>query len=156
MNSVSLVSTLIFVITSTPALADDAIVDKNLGLSKTSVYDSPSHTPYHYAEQFPGGSERLPRAYLNAPPQIPHNIEPFIPIKANNNMCLGCHNQPDNMGKIVKGQPTAMPKSHYTDLRNAPNEMQKQPIGARFVCTQCHVPQANVKPLVENTFNKKP
>jgi cytochrome c-type protein NapB len=40
-----------------------------------------------------------------------------------------------------------MPKEHY-----ASSEMDEL-AGARFNCTQCHVPQSNAAPLVESTFH---
>ena len=129
------------------------VKDSSLGLSKTSVNDSPVSEKFNYSEKFPGSSNVLPRAYTGAPPQIPHNIEAFLPVSAKNNACKMCHHNPANQGKKIKGQATAMPVSHYTDLRHAPGKVTTELIGARYVCTQCHVPQANVKPLVTNTFN---
>jgi cytochrome c-type protein NapB len=55
-------------------------------------------------------------------------------------------------GKKAKGAPTPMPPSHYTDMRNAPGTVAGKLIGSRYVCTQCHAPQASVKPLVGKTF----
>lgn len=131
----------------------NAIPDTDLGLSKTSVFDTPEPQTISYSDKFPGTSTVFPRAYLNAPPQIPHNIENFKPITASNNACMGCHNNPSMRGKeITKGMPTPMPESHYTDLRHKPGVVREQIVEARYVCTQCHVPQANVDTLVENTF----
>jgi len=134
--------------------AGQGVADRDLGLSKTDVNDSPAPDSFHYSDKFPGSSDVLPRAYPGAPPQIPHNIESFIPVTAKNNMCKGCHDNPAMMGKKVKGMATAIPASHYTDVRHAPGKMGKELVGARYVCTQCHVPQANAKALVENTFSK--
>jgi len=128
------------------------IPDQDLGLSKTSVFETPQPQAFGYPEQFPGTSNVLPRAYLNAPPQIPHNIESFLPVGKDHNMCLQCHNRPDQQGTVVEHQPTPIPKSHYTDLRFSPDKTTNTLIGARFICTQCHVPQAQVKALIENTF----
>ncbi|MDH5547434.1 MAG: nitrate reductase cytochrome c-type subunit [Gammaproteobacteria bacterium] len=71
-----------------------------------------------------------------------------------NNMCQGCHHNPGMIGQKIKGMPTSIPQSHYTDLRNTSEVQIKTPVGARYVCTQCHVPQANVQPLVGNTFQE--
>lgn len=129
------------------------VADKDIGLSKSSVFDTPSPTAFSYSEASPGSGNTLPRAYADAPPQIPHSIRGFTPVTARNNLCVGCHNNPAMWGKKkVKGVPTPMPQSHYTDMRNAPGDVTKKLIGARFVCTQCHVPQAGVQPLVDNTF----
>jgi len=125
----------------------------DMGLSKTSVLEAPQPQPFSYPEQFPGTSNVLPRAYLNAPPQIPHDIESFLPVSKDHNMCLQCHNRPDQQGKVAEHQPTPIPASHYTDLRFAPDKVTHSLIGARYICTQCHVPQAQAKVLVNNTFN---
>lgn len=142
------------VLALTGSISAAEMEDSSLGLSKTSVNDSPASEKFHYAESFPGTGAVLPRSYQDAPPQIPHNIESFIPVTASNNMCKQCHNLPDMIGKErVKGMPTPIPASHYTDRRFSPDKMGKELVGARTVCTQCHVPQANVKPLVENAFS---
>jgi len=38
------------------------------------------------------------------------------------------------------------------DLRSSSDKMSDSVVGARFNCTQCHVPQSGAPPLVENTF----
>ena len=129
------------------------IEDTNMGLSKTSVFNTPEPQPVAYSGQFPGSNEVLPRAYPDAPPQIPHNIDSFKPITTKSNACIGCHNNPSQSGKEVpKGTPTPMPKSHYTDIRHKPDTVRDEIVEARYVCTQCHVPQADVSTLVDNSF----
>lgn len=132
-------------------------VDANsTGLSKGSVFDTPTPKVYQYDPTQPGQSKVLPRAYLGAPPQISHDIADFLPITAQNNLCLSCHDQPGQWGKKRdKGMATPIPPSHYTDLRNAPGKVTDHLIGARFNCNQCHVPQTNAAPLVENTFSSR-
>jgi len=145
--------TLFFILPGT-ALSEKAVSDKDMGLSKTSVFDTPTPEQFKYSDKFPGTSQVLPRAYAGAPPQIPHNIDSFKPVTAKNNMCIGCHNNPSMRGKTTKGMATPMPESHYTDQRHTPDKVSDQMIGARYVCTQCHVPQADSKKLVDNTFNE--
>ncbi len=128
-----------------------AIDDSEMGLSRTSVFDTPTPQAYTHGEAFPGSSEALPVAYPGAPPQIPHGVTNYLPVTAKNNQCVSCHDNPALIGKHKKGLPTPMPESHYTDLRFAPDKVTKKLIGSRYVCTQCHVPQADVEPLVENT-----
>ena len=128
--------------------SDYEIRDDELGLSKTSVFDDATPEEFSYSTKDPRVSGVLPRAYLGAPPQIPHKLEPFVPIKADTNMCIVCHDQPDMMGKKTKGVATAMPASHYKK-----EEGHLEMSNARYNCTECHVPQANVSDLVGNTFN---
>jgi cytochrome c-type protein NapB len=144
---------LLILFSSAPSYAA-GVEDSSLGLSKTSVNDSPQPTKHHYAESFPGTGKLLPRTYSGAPPQIPHDIESFIPVTAKNNMCKQCHDNPAMIGKKTKGAPTSIPTSHYIDVRHAPGKVGKQLVGARTVCTQCHVPQAQTTPLVENNYSK--
>lgn len=152
------VPALLLCLSSTPALAATPISDTRLGLSKSAITDSPPPEKFHYSENFPGIDPVLQRAYPGAPPQIPHNIEAFLPVNKDRNMCKTCHDKRDTFdasgkAKKVKGQPTAIPASHYTDNRFTPGKIGKTLVGARTVCTQCHVAQANVKPLVQNTFD---
>ena len=126
-----------------------------------------------YDRPAPGAAPKFERSYVNAPPLIPHSIEGLVPITAKNNQCLGCH-----MPAAAKGVgATPIPESHFTDFRpstkldkngnvvkdgkvvaNATDvtiakfKKLKKLNPARYNCTQCHVPQANVKPLVGNTF----
>ncbi len=138
------------------ALAAKPIPADSMGLSKVSVFDTPPVKVYNYKGGQPGEDKVLPRAFLNAPPQIPHAITDFLPITAQNNMCIACHNQPGNWdAKREKGMPTPIPRSHYTDLRNAPDKVTDHLINSRYNCNQCHVPQADASPLVENTFDAK-
>jgi len=134
-------------------LMAEGISDSQLGLDKHPVKETTTPTGFQYGEKFPGMSEVLPRSYLGAPPQIPHNIESFIPVTKDSNMCKSCHDTPANIGKPhSKGTATPIPASHYTDVR-FDNKKGMQIVGARTVCTQCHVPQAKVAPLVDNNFN---
>lgn len=136
--------------------AAQAVAPDSMGLSKGSVFDTPSPKVYQYKGGQPGQNKLLPRAYLGAPPQIPHDVGDFLPITAQTNMCIACHNQPDQWGKKLEpGMPTPIPRSHYTDHRNAPDKVTDHLINARYNCNQCHVPQADAPALVENTFSSK-
>lgn len=125
-----------------------------MGLSKGSVFDTPTPKVYRYDNTPPGESKVLPRAYLNAPPQISHDVSDFLPITAQSNMCIACHNQPAQWGKKREPiAPTPIPPSHFTDQRKAPGKVTENLVGARYNCNQCHVPQTDAAPLVENTFS---
>ena len=127
--------------------ADNGISDDAIGLSRTSVFDDPAPDIFAYSDKEPSSGGVLPRSFEGAPPQVPHKIEAFLPIKAGKNMCIVCHDRPSMMGKKVKGIATAMPESHYTKV-----EERWERANARFNCTQCHTPQAGVSDLVSNTF----
>lgn len=136
--------------------AAQTIPADSMGLSKGSVFDVPAQKAYGTKALQPGLNKLLPRAYLNAPPQVPHQVEDFLPITAQSNMCIACHNVPDLWGKKREpGQPTPIPPSHYTDQRNAPGKVGDHLVNARYTCNQCHVPQLDAKPLVANTFSSR-
>lgn len=139
----------------------ESVSDKDLGLSKTSVFDTPTPDSFSYGGSAPGaGNELLPTSYENAPPQIPHSVVGLMPVTAASNICVGCHVQPDAVGKeIAKGQPVPVPASHYdapafgkAAAGLAPTA-QKTLSGSRYVCTQCHRPQATVDPIVQSNFD---
>jgi len=150
------------------------VSEESLGLRKTDLYseDTVTPPPVEYTKAAPGTSKKLDRAYENAPPLIPHSVEGLLPITKDNNQCLGCH-MPDvapSMGA------TPIPPSHFTNFRPMTQldkeghiikegvaidntsdikivaRQEKKLYQGRFNCSQCHVPQANVKPLVKNTF----
>ncbi len=74
------------------------------------------------------------------PSMIPHDIESYA-ITAEQNMCLMCH-------KEGMGGATKIPQSHFMDDRSG--ETTEEVDGRRYFCTQCHSPQMDVNPLVQN------
>ena len=151
MKTLAFFTTLGLVFAAAGAAAGDAIDELNMGLSKTSVFDTPTPDTYAYSDAKPGWNDPLPRAWENAPPQIPHGVDEFLPVVAADNQCLDCHDvpkyldQPKNMDRSVKSK-SPMSRDHY-----ATAELEDVD-GARFNCTQCHVPQSNAAPLVESTY----
>ena len=61
------------------------------------------------------------------------------------NTCLKCH-APENH---KRENAPMISKTHFTDPNN-PSE--KNLYRGRWFCTQCHVPQLNLKPLVDNRY----
>jgi len=112
-----------------------------------------------------GASTNIERAFENAPPMIPHKNQLFIPITTSSNLCLTCHN-PENAKNIGA---TPMPITHFINYRPEmvqeegvykstveANEVVQDELGelnmARYNCTQCHAPQADVTVDIENYF----
>ncbi len=127
--------------------------DSQLGLSKTSVFDNPDPVLASTTAGEPGENQTVDAYFNEAPPMIPHLIEDFIPIRIGENMCMECHDLPDAIGQEpAEGDPTPIPASHYTDLRNDPGTVTDHVVGARFTCTQCHATQLDAEPLVANTY----
>lgn len=127
----------------------NGIDDTQLGLRKAPLNNEKSVKlqSYKFGSGSAGESEKIERSYENAPPLIPHDIEGIDVITQQNNACIDCHAQgvAESMGA------TPIPKSHYYDLRNN-KELTENIADSRYNCTQCHVPQAQTKPLVDNRF----
>lgn len=89
----------------------------------------------------PGG---FGRAYRQQPPLIPHKVEGYQ-ITADNNACMGCHDWPGN----TRVNAPKISETHYVDRQGVRLD---KVAGTRYFCQQCHVPQADAKPLVNNSF----
>jgi len=157
------------------------VSELTLGLRQTDLYSEKAETEgvqADFSRPAPGSSTKFERAFVNAPPMIPHSVEGLLPIKQNNNQCLGCH-MPE-VAPAVKATP--IPVSHFTNYRPTTvlkdGELVKegQKVGmnekmgntsdiviakakksdklyqGRFNCSQCHAPQAKIDTAVGNTF----
>ncbi len=88
--------------------------------------------------------EIKPRDYVQQPPLIPHSIKGYK-INKKFNKCLTCH----SWANYREAGATKISQTHFADREN---NVLANVAPRRYFCTQCHVPQANAKPLVENTF----
>ena len=86
----------------------------------------------------------ITRNYEKQPPLIPHTIQGYE-VSQNFNKCMDCHSQ-DRAESINAPK---VGKSHYLD-RDGKKSANISP--RRYFCNQCHVPQFDAKPLVENTY----
>ncbi len=157
------------------------VSELTLGLRQTDLYSEKSETEgvqADFSRPAPGQSTKFERAYVNAPPMIPHSVEGLLPIKQNNNQCIGCH-----MPESAKAMgATPIPTSHFTNyrpttvlkdgevLKEGKTVGMKGQLGnvsdikiakakktdhlyqGRFNCSQCHAPQAKIDTVVGNTF----
>lgn len=89
-------------------------------------------------------SVREPRNYPEQPPVIPHSIEGYE-ISTNANKCLSCHART----RVHESQAPMVSITHFFD-RDGQVLASISP--RRYFCTECHVPQHNVRPPVENDF----
>ncbi len=155
------------------------VTEAALGLRKTDLYSEEKETTgdkADYTRPAPGSSTRFERAYVNAPPMIPHSVEGLLPITTKNNQCIGCHMPAE--AKSMGLNATPIPVSHFTNYRPITvMEGEKvvkegKVLGAvntsdvliaittkteklyqgRFNCSQCHAPQSNTDTVVGNTF----
>ncbi len=102
-----------------------------------------STTPPPLAEPEPS-DQRIPRAFREQPPLIPHDIE-GLAIRLGENACLECH---ERGSAADAGAPPAA-ESHYRDRAGKPLSSIAR---SRWFCNQCHVPQTGAAPLVRNEF----
>jgi len=156
------------------------VTEEAMSYRNTNLYKEDKTIPpeVKFNAPMPGQSQRIARSYVNAPPLIPHNVDGLLPIKKDNNQCLGCH-----MPSVAKGAGAiAIPPSHFInyrpttvykngelvkegktvglkgelgnvgDIKLAKVKKLKHLYQGRFNCSQCHVPQANTRPLVKNNF----
>jgi nitrate reductase (cytochrome), electron transfer subunit len=87
---------------------------------------------------------RRNRAFPMQPPTIPHRIDGYQ-VDRNANRCVSCHART----RIEETRAIPIPATHYLDRDGT---MRGDVSPRRYFCTQCHVPQDEVKPLVENTY----
>jgi len=157
------------------------VSELTLGLRQTDLYSEKDETnpvKTDYSRPAPGQSTRFERAYVNAPPMIPHSVEGLLPIKQNNNQCITCH-----MPESAKAMgATPIPQSHFTnyrpttvfkdgelvkegktvgmngelgnvsDIKVAKAKKSDKLYQGRFNCSQCHAPQSKTDTVVGNTF----
>jgi cytochrome c-type protein NapB len=87
---------------------------------------------------------RTMRNYPEQPPVIPHSIEGYQ-LSLATNRCLTCQRR---QYTEASGAPM-ISVTHYVDRDG---QMLAEVAPRRYFCTQCHVPQTDAQPLVENTF----
>ncbi len=104
--------------------------------------DSISKKPVVHKQMVVAGG--FERNFDKQPPLIPHNIEKYS-ISLRNNGCLSCHGQE----AFEKEHSKKVGDSHFYDREGKKlKEISKR----RYFCTQCHVPQVQTKPLVNNAY----
>ncbi|MFV0449207.1 MAG: nitrate reductase cytochrome c-type subunit [Vibrio sp.] len=90
--------------------------------------------------------QSLETDYVYQPPLIPHSIRNYEVTK-DANKCLSCHSW-----KNAKDM--AATKISVTHFLNREDAVLADVSPRRYFCLQCHVPQADAQPLVENDFKR--
>jgi cytochrome c-type protein NapB len=88
--------------------------------------------------------DTIARNYVQQPPLIPHKISGYR-VNLKSNKCLSCH----SWAKYKKAGATKISQTHFESREG---ELLSSVSSRRYFCTQCHVPQVNAKPLIENQF----
>ncbi len=84
------------------------------------------------------------REFVDQPPLIPHDIRGYQ-VDKNVNKCLSCH----SWKNAKKWNATRISVTHFKDRDG---KVLADVAPGRYFCLQCHVPQADAKPLLENKF----
>ncbi|MEW6760712.1 MAG: nitrate reductase cytochrome c-type subunit [Pseudomonadota bacterium] len=87
---------------------------------------------------------RRVRNYAMQPPVIPHKIESYQ-VDKNANRCMMCHAR-------TRTQESQAPMISVTHFQNRDGNFLAELSPRRYFCLQCHVPQAELPPLVPNNF----
>lgn len=97
-------------------------------------------------DPFKGTKDSAPieRNYLQQPPLIPHKIDGYN-ITRNFNKCMDCH-------AWNRYKETGATKVSMTHFKTREGQELSNISPRRYFCVQCHVPQADAKPLVGNRF----
>lgn len=90
----------------------------------------------------------IPRDYVQQPPMVPHSVEGYT-VNLKVNKCLTCH----SWANYKEKKATKISQTHFSDREG--NDLANVS-ARRYFCSQCHTPQADAKPLVENQFQPLP
>jgi len=118
--------------------ADDEVVSLRGHVALDGNDDAPS------LKRWQPDRDPIPRDYVQQPPLIPHKIEGYV-INLKSNKCLTCH----SWSNYKESGATKISQTHFADRDE---NVLANVAPRRYFCMQCHVPQVNAKPLVENTF----
>ena len=86
------------------------------------------------------------RDFVQQPPLVPHTINNYQ-ITKNFNKCMDCH-------AFSKAKASGATRVSVTHFRTREGQELDNISPRRYFCTQCHVPQTDARPLVDNTFTR--
>lgn len=100
--------------------------------------------PAEKLKNFPKETFAHTLSYVQQPPLIPHHIRGYE-VDRKTNKCLTCH----SFKNYKRYGATKISVSHFL---NRQGDALSDVSPRRYFCLQCHVPQVEAKPLIENTF----
>jgi cytochrome c-type protein NapB len=120
------------------ALAEESVKS----LRGTTAIEADSAVPE--AKKWRADGPMIERDFEQQPPLIPHKSQNFK-INLKSNTCLNCHGATE----YEDAEAPMVGKTHFKD----PGAAELTEISAaRYFCTQCHVEQREIAPLVDNEF----
>jgi len=138
-----LIPLLMVLTTGTPAQSgDDMQGGLQNGLRGTAALDTEAPPPL--MPKMSNDDLRKQRSFAMQPPLIPHQIENYQ-LDKSFNKCMSCHGR----DRVTDSQAPMVSVTHFSDREdNYRSEISPR----RYFCTQCHVPQMDVKAPVANVF----
>ena len=131
-----------------------AVLAIGAGLPSTAIAEDPIATLRNWVINEEPMPPRMPkvsnsdlrqgRNYPEQPPIIPHSIRGYQ-IDLNSNKCLTCHSRKAT-------ELSQAPMVSVTHFMDRDGQVLASVSPRRFFCTQCHVTQLRVRPLIGNTF----
>jgi len=137
----SLIIGLVFILTTT-GLVSQAYSETIASLRGDNDIDSPSNPVV--VKRNISDRDPIERDYVQQPPLIPHKTKGYK-INLKFNKCLTCH----SWRNYKNAGATKISQTHFADRDG---DVLSNVAARRYFCTQCHVSQTDVKPLVENEF----
>lgn len=136
--------TMMIVFIATIGISLNAISETTAVTSLRGATDIDEDSSAPTAKKYKKDEEPLARDYVQQPPLIPHKIKNYR-INIKSNKCMSCH----SWSNYRQAGATKISQTHF-ESRN--KNVLANVSARRYFCTQCHVPQVNDKPLVENNF----
>ena len=88
--------------------------------------------------------QRRARSHPAQPPVIPHQVDNYQ-VDLRFNKCMDCHGR-------SRTQESQAPMVSVTHFQDRDGQIRQEISPRRYFCTSCHVPQADVRAPVKNTF----
>ena len=126
----------------TPGIAADTAVKLKSLRGETPIDKTPEPDMFKQEKDRPP----IPRDFIQQPPLIPHSVRNYD-ITLNFNKCMDCH----SWARYKEAGATKVSLTHFKDTtgKDLANISPR-----RYFCTQCHVPQTDAPPLVNNNFQR--
>lgn len=117
------------------------------GADVTAPDTAPELKAYRDKTPGVGQPQLIARTFVGQPPLVPHSIDKYVPLTADENACLDCHLTDELRGQKV-------PRIGASHFSAAVKTAQGKPAVemSRFQCDSCHVPQVDAKELVDSRF----
>ncbi len=134
--------TMIILLLISASISMQAISENISSLRGSHEIDQDSKAPT--GKRYAKDGEPIPRDYVQQPPLIPHKITNYR-INLKSNKCMSCH----SWSNYREAGATKISQTHF---ESRDKNVLANVSARRYFCTQCHVPQVDAKPLVENQF----